>query len=166
MTTLMRINHRGNFFERTIDEVLNNGFFSSFDSSIGETENSYELEVAVPGMTRKDLQLHVHDSILSIKGQKKKENNAFWKRRATEFSTTTLHRTFVLPKDANVEKIEAKCRDGLLVVKMPKAKNGDNYRLIHIEDARQVVHNRNENMLNRLFSQFKKVKKRSIKMLK
>lgn len=90
--------------------------------NIKETAENYVVEVAAPGMAKKDFKVELDGNILTISSERadqKDENDSRYSRR--EFSYESFHRTFNLQKDVvDVEKIEAKYENGLLHLLIPK----------------------------------------------
>lgn len=92
--------------------------------NIKETEDNFELELAVPGMTKKDFKIEFENDMLTISSEKKEEkksddNNGNYCRR--EFSYQSFKRSFSLPDNAvNGDKIRATYQDGILRVELPK----------------------------------------------
>jgi HSP20 family protein len=88
---------------------------------VREAEDEYLMEVELPGLTDKDIELNVEDNILTLSSKKeqekeeKKNGYLIRERRKHEFA-----RTFVLPKDVERDKIKAEFKNGLLVVNIPK----------------------------------------------
>jgi HSP20 family protein len=88
---------------------------------VHEAEDEYLMEVELPGLTDKDIELNVEDNILTLSSKKeqnkeeKKNGYLIRERRNQEFT-----RTFVLPKDVERDKIKAEFKNGLLVVDIPK----------------------------------------------
>lgn len=117
------------FFGRTIEDILTNNFFSSFDANIYEEKDSYMVEIGVPGMTPKDVSIRVDGRVMWVTGERKKESSSW---RAREFSSTKLQRSFALPSDADTNNIKAKCRNGLLTVRIGKMKDKGAHRVIEI----------------------------------
>ena len=92
-----------------------------------ETPDAYQLELAAPGMTKSDFDVHLDeegDLVINMeKKQDKKEGDAHkghYVRR--EFSYTKFQQTMLLPDDTNREAIGAKVENGVLTVTMPKVK--------------------------------------------
>jgi len=91
-----------------------------------EHQDKYELELAAPGMTKADFNVHLdEDGDLVINMEKKTENKAdankgHYLRR--EFSYTKFQQTMLLPDDANRDGIGAKVENGVLIVSIPKVK--------------------------------------------
>ena len=92
--------------------------------NVKESEIDYEVEVAAPGMTKEDFNVHLNqDGDLSIKMESKK-NNAEEEKKAhylrREFAYSKFEPTLILPDDVDKEKISAKVSDGVLTVVLPK----------------------------------------------
>ncbi len=105
-----------------------------------ENENSYEIEVAAPGMKKEDFKVHIDENgNLAIEMEKKvdekeEKKNGHYLRR--EFSYSKFQQTMVLPDDVEREKISAKVENGVLNVIIPKiekTKPEDSKRVITIE---------------------------------
>jgi HSP20 family protein len=89
--------------------------------NIREDEKNYNLELAVPGMDKKDLKIDINEDVLTISSELKHENEEErngYKRK--EFSYSSFARTFYIPENVNREKIEAAYKDGILTVSLPK----------------------------------------------
>ena len=88
---------------------------------VQEKDDEYLMEVELPGLTDKDIELNVEDNILTLSSKKeekteeKKNGYVIRERRNHEFA-----RTFVLPAEVDREKIKAEFNNGLLVVNIPK----------------------------------------------
>jgi HSP20 family protein len=119
--------------DRPLSSLLGNNFFSSFDSNVLETADGYTLEIAVPGMKKKDLRLEAADGVLTVQGQRQQRDVFGWLGRTVEFKSTQIYRSFALPEDADADRIQAKCRDGLLKISIPKIKSQRTFRVIPIE---------------------------------
>lgn len=90
--------------------------------NVEETDKAFNIEVAAPGLDRKDLKIVVNEGVLTISSEKKSENeekNDKYIRR--EFGYTSFTRSFTLPEETNVDKIEASHKDGVLHITVPKA---------------------------------------------
>ncbi|MBO4434320.1 MAG: Hsp20/alpha crystallin family protein [Bacteroidales bacterium] len=91
-----------------------------------EHQDKYELELAAPGMTKADFNVHLdEDGDLVINMEKKAEtkddaHKGHYLRR--EFSYTKFQQTMLLPDDANRDCIGAKVENGVLTVSIPKVK--------------------------------------------
>lgn len=84
---------------------------------IKETEKDYQVIMEVPGSARDDIKIWQENGILTITGEKKlPETNRLWAERVGGQFT----RTFQLPADVEIGKIEASYQDGVLNVVIPK----------------------------------------------
>ncbi len=88
---------------------------------IKEDDSQFTILADIPGVDPKDIDVTMENGVLSIKGERKsehvEENNGF---RRVERSTGSFYRRFSLPDTADAEKIEAKCKDGVLNIVLPK----------------------------------------------
>ena len=115
------------FFNRDIFNWGNLNF-SDTDTTIPavnikETPESYEVEVAAPGMTKDDFKVELDGNSLTISSEKRNENQQKEEERyfRREFSYESFQRTFTLQKDVvDIDKIEAKYEHGLLRLLIPK----------------------------------------------
>ena len=89
--------------------------------NIKEMEGEFEVELAVPGMTKEDIKVEVLDGVLTIsaeKNDKKEEKTKKYTRR--EFSYNKFSRSFTLPEHVDAEAIQANYVDGVLHLNLPK----------------------------------------------
>ena len=112
-----------------MSNLFDGDFFPAFQNrtsslpavNIREDEKQYSLELAVPGMDKKDLRIDISEDVLTISSESKKESeesrNGYSKK---EFSYSTFTRSFYLPENVDREKIEAGYREGILTVGLPK----------------------------------------------
>jgi HSP20 family protein len=105
----------------------NNSNFSSTSTTvpsvnIKETDEHFEVEMAAPGMDKKDFKISLEGNTLSIASQKQRseeKNEEGYSRK--EFSYQSFQRTFVLPRDVvDDSKITARYENGLLHLTIPK----------------------------------------------
>jgi HSP20 family protein len=90
--------------------------------NIKEGKDGFEVEMAAPGLEKKDFKIELNGDMLTISSEKKveketKEEEHFSKR---EFSYQSFSRTFTLPNTVDEEKINAKYQNGILKVFIPK----------------------------------------------
>jgi len=117
-----------------LDDFLDNIFdhriwdSSSFypDVDIKSKDNKYVLEADLPGLTEKDIDVKVENNLLTISSvkeeKKEEEKDGYILKERHGYSFT---RSFVLPKDVDVKKIEAQFKNGMLNItlgKKPEAK--------------------------------------------
>lgn len=89
-----------------------------------ETEKEYKVELAAPGLTKDDFNVHIdEDNNLVISMEKKSENKEEEKEGRylrREFSYSKFQQTLVLPDDVDKEGISASVENGVLNVQLPK----------------------------------------------
>jgi HSP20 family protein len=91
------------------------------DANIIENEKDFRIELAAPGLERKDFKVQVEEGVLTISAEKeeeKKEENKNFRRR--EFSYNSFSRSFTLPDNCFDDKIDAKYENGVLRLSIPK----------------------------------------------
>ena len=89
-----------------------------------EKDNQFLLEIAVPGMDKKDFEIEIQNDLISIssisKQEKEVNDNLNYNRQ--EFNYNSFHRTFSLPKEVDQSKIKAIYSNGILTITLPKLK--------------------------------------------
>jgi len=92
--------------------------------NVKETDKAYTVELAAPGMTKGDFNVHINDEgNLIIKMEKKneqKEEDKSTRFLRREFSYTKFEQTLILPDDVKKEDIAARVENGVLTVELPK----------------------------------------------
>ena len=88
---------------------------------IKEEDNQYLLIADIPGVDPKDIDVHMENGVLSIKGERnselKTEHEGF---KRIERKHGVFYRRFTMPEGVNPEGIEARCDHGVLTVTIPK----------------------------------------------
>ena len=91
--------------------------------NISEDEKAYKMELAVPGMTKEDFKVEVDNGLLTVsaetKSEKKEEDKNYTRK---EFSYRSFQRCFRLPENVKADNIEAKYKEGILALMIPKMK--------------------------------------------
>jgi HSP20 family protein len=104
------------------NDLLERDFMKSMPSvNVVEKDNEYSIELAAPGMEKKDFHINVNNNVLTISAEReeeKKEENKKYTRR--EFSYGSFERSFTLPEGVMGDKIEAKYDSGILRISIPK----------------------------------------------
>ena len=89
-----------------------------------ENEKDYELEFAVPGLKKEELNLQVdNDGVMSISMVSKQEDSKTDNKRnyiRREFSYQRINQSYILPDDADHKNIKAKVENGVLTINIPK----------------------------------------------
>jgi len=88
---------------------------------VKENENEFILHADIPGVDPKDIDVHMEDGLLTIKGQReseKTEEKEGYSR--VERSYGSFYRRFSMPDTADADKVNAQCNNGVLKITIPK----------------------------------------------
>lgn len=126
---LARVNR--NYVPAYWDDFFNDNFFKQLESTgcnentpavnVYENEKNYTIEVAAPGIDRKDFNLEIENDVLTISTTKKEsedeQKKSFLRR---EFNYQSFKRSFQLPESVDQENINASQKSGILILNLPK----------------------------------------------
>ncbi len=87
---------------------------------IYETDDSFVLSSDLPGVNKEDLRVELNENVLVIKGQRKSEDLSKDNYIRSERQYGAFLRGFVIPSNAEVDKIKATYKEGVLQVVIPK----------------------------------------------
>ena len=133
MNNLIKTQNR-DFFKDFLTPVLTNGFNHVFNeedhsnlvnfvpaANIQEDNEGFDISLALPGISKKDVSIEVKDEVLVVKGESQKveakEGETFHKK---EILSGHFSRSFRLGKNINFNAVEAKFTDGILSISIPK----------------------------------------------
>lgn len=90
-----------------------------------ESDKDYKVEVAAPGMTKEDFNIHLSEDnelVISMekKNETKEEDKGNKKYLRREFSYSKFQQALILPDDVEKDKINANVTDGVLTIELPK----------------------------------------------
>ncbi|MBX2963438.1 MAG: Hsp20/alpha crystallin family protein [Cyclobacteriaceae bacterium] len=89
--------------------------------NVKELEKVFEIEMAVPGMTKKDFHINIDNGMLTVFTEKKDEKEVKEENYTRkEFNYTNFTRSFNLPENVNPDRIEAKYDEGILRILIAK----------------------------------------------
>ena len=97
---------------------------------IFEKEECLVLKAELPGMREKDIDVHVENGILTLSGERTREEdvkNEDYHRGERFYGS--FSRTFALPTTVDVSKIRASYKDGVLELVLPKAETAKAKRI-------------------------------------
>ena len=128
---MLPANRRSVYLPNVFDDIFGNDWWSETLNSaltssrpavnIAEAETEYRVELAAPGLEKKDFKIDIHKNVLTISSEKEfsnEEDNEKFMRR--EFSYNSFKRSFTLPETVDSEKIKAEQANGILTVHIPK----------------------------------------------
>ena len=99
---------------------------SAFDWSpaldVSEDKEKYLVSIELPGLKKEDLQVIVHDGVLTVSGERKSEKETKdGTVHRSERSYGKFSRSISLPSAVTADKVGASFKDGVLSVEIPKA---------------------------------------------
>lgn len=119
-----------NLLPSWVDDFFAGSMWPDADTKVGSTlpsvnvvENNeqFTIEVAAPGMEKKDFKVDLNHNVLTISAEKeveKEEKNKKFTRR--EFNYASFKRSFTLPNSVKEDGINASYKDGILNIAIPK----------------------------------------------
>lgn len=129
MTIIRRVNNDYPVFQNWLEDIFapvqnysNGRIRSSVPAvNIAEDENKFEIEFAVPGLSKSDFSVNLENNVLTVKSEReddKQETTSNYTRK--EFSYSAFQRSFTLPDSVDGEKVRAEYKDGILSIEIPK----------------------------------------------
>lgn len=79
------------------------------------------VQADVPGMTDKDIEITLHDGVLSLRGERKTDVPEGYAAHRRERSTFRFARSLTLPVKVDHEKTTAQVKNGVLTVTLAKS---------------------------------------------
>ncbi len=90
---------------------------------IHETDSEYVIRAELPDVKKEDVNISVNNDRLVLQGTRSSEKEEKTKKyHRIERSYGTFARSFALPDDVDVDRIEAEHKDGMLNLTLPKHK--------------------------------------------
>jgi HSP20 family protein len=122
--------NNNNVFPSLMNEFFNDdlrmNFFNRRHSvpSVNSVENndSFEIDLAVPGMKKDDFTIELNDKILVISSDNS-DYDQNERTRLNEFNYSSFQRSFRVPESVELDKIKANYKNGILKIKLPKRKD-------------------------------------------
>ncbi len=105
------------------DRLLDtNGWVTKIPAAnIQEKDDEFVIEMAAPGMEKKDFRIDVENGNLCVSSEKKEESegkeNGYTRK---EYSYNSFSRSFMLPESVNPDKVKATYKEGVLRLELPK----------------------------------------------
>lgn len=136
--TLIKMNPAREFFrERMMPSEVNSLFESFFNDGLGKFERNvfftprvdvlekaaqFEVHLALPGLKKEEISISIEKNTMTVSGERKMKNeNKEDKFHMVENFYGKFSRSFTLPENIDISKIEGSFEDGMLTVTLPKA---------------------------------------------
>ncbi len=90
-------------------------------SEASGNDDAYEISIELPGVSEDDIELTVENGIVTVRGEKKTEverKGDTWYFSERQYGA--FRRSFRLPEDAEGDKAEARMKDGVLHITVPR----------------------------------------------
>ena len=138
--TLVKFNNKRNNalmpgFNDVFESIFNDTFFNDRmvtrvpAVNISETENSYHVELAAPGLKKDEFKLNLEGNQLTISVEQSADhenNRKNYSKR--EYSYNSFVRSFTLPESADYSSIDANYTDGVLRIDIAKREEAKTVR--------------------------------------
>ncbi len=136
-------------FSLPLDASSDDGFslFSSLKSQDGEhaAEGQLAIDVAqtpeelivvaaMAGTPPECIELHLHNDMLTIRGERKSPIDGSNEHFYQESYWGKFSRSIVLPVDVKAEMVQAQYKNGVLVIRLPKANQNSDIPIMVIEE--------------------------------
>jgi HSP20 family protein len=148
MTTMLRWSPTRQFhFHHDADDLLGRFFYGATDEPVqraapwlppaeGRIEDgTYIIQLALPGVDPKDVEVSLMDNVLTVKGERKADLDSAGKDYfVREVAYGAFQRSFALPEGVDATQVEAKGANGMLEVRVP-APRAATRRMIEVKAA-------------------------------
>ena len=85
---------------------------------VDENENSFVLDIDLPGVRQEDVKIDVNDDVLTVSGERKSKSS---REGSEEESYRSFRQSLSLPRGTDINKIEANYENGCLEITIPKS---------------------------------------------
>jgi HSP20 family protein len=115
-----------NFTDELFDSFFSNELMNSFEhkafpkANVIEGKDSYRIELLAPGFEKEDIEVKLHQDVLTLKGEQEYELSEDDRYASREFGACNFLRRFKLPQTVKAESISAEMKSGRLIVNIPK----------------------------------------------
>ena len=126
---MMPVRRTQNWLPSIFNDFFDNDWMGKANATapainVFETEKEYKVELAAPGMTKEDFNVHIDEENNLVISMEKKTENKEEKKEGRylrrEFSYSKFQQTMILPDDVDKEKISAQVENGVLNIDLPK----------------------------------------------
>ena len=131
-------NNNQNWFPSIFNDFFDNDWIAKVNTAapainVIESDKSYKVEVAAPGMSKDDFNIHLDENnelIISMEKKNQQEEKDEKKRYLRrEFSYSKFQQSLVLPDNVDKDKISASVNDGVLTIALTKMTEDERVKL-------------------------------------
>jgi len=116
MNSLFDLPMTGNFARQA---QLFSGWTPALD--LYQNNDNVVAVVELPGMRKEDIDISLHDGMLTIAGERQSSSSEGENAERTERFSGKFRRSITLPSRVDADKVSASYKDGVLTVTLPKA---------------------------------------------
>ncbi len=119
-----QLNKLGRDLQQFVERIVpleDKGYDFTPACDIVESEEEYKILLDLPGLSKKEINIALKEHVLTIKGERTQETGDGESYRRQERRTGVFSRSFALPENVNAAETEARFRNGVLTVSMPKS---------------------------------------------
>lgn len=91
-------------------------------TNIYESKERYLMELGIPGMEKNDFDITIEDDATIISAEKETQKVSDDEIKREEYNFSSFKRHFNVPKEADMDKIEAEYNNDVLSIYIPKKK--------------------------------------------
>lgn len=113
-------------FPNTSNLIASSDWLPAVD--IHEDSDAYVLSVDLPGIQPEDIHVSTHNGVLSISGKREETHNDKEQKRSERFFGSFL-REFSMPENADLDKVQASSKHGVLELRVPKSTKAEPRRV-------------------------------------
>ena len=123
-----RLNNVDSFFDRFFNDSIYNysNYMSNLHYNYSSDEDNYYIELALPGLEKKDINIHINDNYLCLDYESKEDRNS-------SFYQQSFNKRIKLPTDINIDNISAHLKNGILSITIQRIKKESNIKQITIK---------------------------------
>ncbi|TSC83736.1 MAG: HSP20 family protein [Parcubacteria group bacterium Gr01-1014_13] len=138
-------------FSLPLDSSNNGADFSLFNSlknqdgehategqlavDVAQTEDELIVVAAMAGTPADCIELHLHNDLLTIRGERKSPIGEIGEHFYQECYWGKFSRSIILPTDVKAEMVQAQYKNGVLIIRLPKAnQNNSDIPIMVIEE--------------------------------
>ena len=125
-SALPMMNRIDDLFDSIIYKTLEKSQNWTPEVNVFENDKLYTVILDIPGVEKKDVNIEVEGSSLIVSGKREEANEKDMSLYYSQTRYGNFSRTFNLPEEINVEKINAKYKNGTLVLTLPKMEKINN----------------------------------------
>jgi HSP20 family protein len=101
-------------------------------ADVVETETDLRVMLELPGLAAEDVDIDLENAVLTVRGDKRElrsEGDEKHTWHLVERRYGTFSRSFMLPRDVDQERIEARFENGVLTISIPKSEKARRRRI-------------------------------------